>query len=72
MIFQLLDQLVRAASTLAAEQVASMVSLLIPCAAWKRETAKSNQQDLTAFWKILTESSVSTKLMPRLVLWNRT
>lgn len=29
------------------------------------ETAKSNQQHLTALWKIFPESSVSTKLMPK-------
>lgn len=32
-IFQLLDQLISAASAVAAEQVASMVSSLTPCAA---------------------------------------
>lgn len=33
---------------------------------------KATRHDFTALWEILTESSVSTKFMPRLVLWNRT
>lgn len=65
MIFQLLDQLVRAASTVAAEQVPSTVS-------YSHHALPGRGKQLKALSKILTESSVRTKLMPRLILWNRT